>query len=101
MVTGTRCSSISFANRAAAEIDGYVGIRPTFGAFAFDFGVVDYANPVTELLSSTPEAVAARVASCHEQAGRRFIVGAGCEVPAATPHKNVAAMVAYAVATRP
>jgi len=25
-----------FANRAAAEIDVYGGIRPTFGAFAFD-----------------------------------------------------------------
>src|SRR6202142_592801 len=31
--------SISFPNRAAAEIDIYGGIRPTFGMFAFDFGV--------------------------------------------------------------
>jgi uroporphyrinogen-III decarboxylase len=58
-------------------------------------------NPVTELLSSSPGAVAARVAACHRQAGSRFIVGAGCEVPAATPHANVDAMVGYARATRP
>jgi uncharacterized protein (TIGR02001 family) len=36
---GTAAESIAFANRAAAEVDIYGGIRPTFGAFAFDFGV--------------------------------------------------------------
>ena len=38
-------NSISFPNRAAAEIDVYGGIRPTFGAFAFDFGVYGYLYP--------------------------------------------------------
>jgi hypothetical protein len=42
---GTAGESISFANRAAAEIDIYGGIRPTFGAFAFDFGVWGYLYP--------------------------------------------------------
>jgi hypothetical protein len=42
---GTSASSISFANRAALEIDGYVGVRPTFGAFAFDFGFWYYGYP--------------------------------------------------------
>ncbi|MDU1665850.1 MAG: hypothetical protein E6833_06435, partial [Bradyrhizobium sp.] len=37
--------SISFPNRAAAEIDVYGGIRPTFGAFAFDIGVWGYLYP--------------------------------------------------------
>ena len=36
---GAAGESISFANRAAAEIDIYGGIRPTIGMFAFDFGV--------------------------------------------------------------
>src|SRR3982075_1463817 len=36
---------ISFPNRAAAEVDIYGGIRPTFGAFAFDFGVWGYLYP--------------------------------------------------------
>src|SRR3984885_7794312 len=35
---GTSFESISFPNRAAAETDIYGGIRPTFGAAAFDFG---------------------------------------------------------------
>src|ERR1700719_3195638 len=42
---GTSAESISFANRAAAEIDVYGGVRPTFGAFAFDFGVWGYLYP--------------------------------------------------------
>jgi uncharacterized protein (TIGR02001 family) len=42
---GTSGESISFANRAAAEIDIYGGIRPTFGAFALDFGVWGYLYP--------------------------------------------------------
>ena len=32
-------------NRAAAEVDIYGGIRPTFGMFAFDFGVWGYLYP--------------------------------------------------------
>ena len=35
---GVAGSSISFPNRAAAEIDGTAGIRPTFGPLALDFG---------------------------------------------------------------
>jgi hypothetical protein len=42
---GTSGESISFPNRAAAEIDVYGGIRPTFGAWAFDFGVWGYLYP--------------------------------------------------------
>ena len=42
---GTSGESISFPNRAAAEIDIYGGIRPTFGMFAFDFGVWGYLYP--------------------------------------------------------
>src|SRR6266702_3352215 len=42
---GASAESISFANRAAAEVDIYGGIRPTFGAFAFDIGVWGYLYP--------------------------------------------------------
>jgi Bacterial protein of unknown function (Gcw_chp) len=45
LYAGTSFESISFTNRAAAEVDVYGGIRPTFGAFAFDFGVWGYLYP--------------------------------------------------------
>lgn len=45
LYVGLSGESISFTNRPAAEIDIYGGIRPTFGAFAFDFGVWGYLYP--------------------------------------------------------
>ncbi|MDB5875624.1 MAG: hypothetical protein JWQ07_5066 [Ramlibacter sp.] len=49
---GAAGESISFTNRAAAEIDIYGGIRPTFGAFAFDFGVWGYLYPGGQCIES-------------------------------------------------
>jgi hypothetical protein len=45
LYVGSSFESISFANRAAAEVDIYGGIRPTFGALALDFGVWGYLYP--------------------------------------------------------
>src|SRR2546426_9187412 len=42
---GVAGESISFPNRAAAEIDFYTGIRPTFGKLALDFGFWEYWYP--------------------------------------------------------
>jgi MtaA/CmuA family methyltransferase len=53
-------------------------------------------DPVRDLKDGTPESVYNAVAKCHRQAGERFIVGAGCEVPRETPPANLRAMVQYA-----
>ena len=45
LYVGSSFESISFPNRAAAEVDIYGGIRPTVGMFAFDFGVWGYLYP--------------------------------------------------------
>jgi hypothetical protein len=45
LYVGAAAESISFPNRAAAEVDIYGGIRPTVGMFAFDFGVWGYLYP--------------------------------------------------------
>ncbi len=42
---GIAGASISFPNRAAAEIDFYAGIRPTFGKLALDIGALYYWYP--------------------------------------------------------
>src|SRR6266446_8958895 len=49
---GAATESISFANRAAAEVDVYGGIRPTVGIFAFDFGVWGYLYPGGQCFNS-------------------------------------------------
>jgi MtaA/CmuA family methyltransferase len=53
-------------------------------------------NPVAVLREGTPEAVTRAITDCHHQAGPRFIVGAGCEVPRDTPVDNLRALCAYA-----
>ena len=53
-------------------------------------------DPVRVLRDGTPESIGAAVAECHRQAGARWIVGAGCEVPRGTPHANLRAMTCYA-----
>ena len=58
-------------------------------------------NPVATLRNSTPEIITAAAAQCHRDAGSRFIVGAGCEVPRDTPPANLRALCEYARLTKP
>ena len=53
-------------------------------------------DPVKTLRNGTPEAITAAIAECHRQAGPRYIVAAGCEVPRDTPEANVLALTEYA-----
>ena len=53
-------------------------------------------NPVAVLRNGAPSGVTAATAECHCEAGPRFIVGAGCEVPRDTPPENLRALCEYA-----
>jgi MtaA/CmuA family methyltransferase len=53
-------------------------------------------DPVRVLQQGTAEQVTGAFAECHRQAGARYIVGAGCEIPRGTPNENVSAMCDYA-----
>jgi len=55
-------------------------------------------DPVRALRDGTPASVTEAITECHCQAGHRFIVGAGCEVPRDTPEENVQALSKYAQA---
>ena len=52
LYVGIGGASIDFPNRAAAEVDFYAGYRPTFGKFAFDFGVWYYWYPGGQCFSA-------------------------------------------------
>ena len=49
-------------------------------------------DPVRILRDGTPDSIRRALAECRRQAGARFAVGAGCEVPRGTPPENVRAM---------
>jgi Bacterial protein of unknown function (Gcw_chp) len=53
LYAGIAGASISFPNRAAAEIDLYAGFRPTFGALALDFGAIYYWYPGGECFNGS------------------------------------------------
>ncbi len=53
-------------------------------------------DPVQVLRGGTPESVAEALAECRRQAGPRYIVAAGCEIPRDTPEANVRAMCDFA-----
>ena len=50
---GVAGESISFPNRAAAEVDIYGGVRPTFGPLALDFGAWYYWYPGGECFNGS------------------------------------------------
>jgi MtaA/CmuA family methyltransferase len=58
-------------------------------------------NPVTVMRNGKPESVRQAIAACHRQAGPRFIVGAGCEIPRDTPPENLRELAAYARTHQP
>ncbi len=58
-------------------------------------------DPVKVLLKGTPESITAALAECHKQAGRDYIVSAGCEVVRDTPEANMRALCEYALQHRP
>lgn len=49
-------------------------------------------DPVRLLRRASPAEVAAAVRQCAEEAGHRYIAGAGCEITRDTPHENVRAL---------
>jgi MtaA/CmuA family methyltransferase len=53
-------------------------------------------SPVQVLRNGKPDTITQAIAECHRQAGSRYIVGAGCEVPRDTPLENVRALRQYA-----
>jgi len=58
-------------------------------------------NPVALMRDGTAQAVTTAIGLCHRQAGPRFIVGAGCEIPRGTPEANLRALCEYAQTHRP
>ena len=50
---------------------------------------------------ATAEDITEAIGECHRQAGDRYIVGAGCEIPRGTPPENVLALRDYARSQRP
>ncbi len=103
-ICGNMSRSVEAMGRLGADIidlDSPVPVAAARAAMGPGQVLLGNLNPVTELMASAPAAITTRLAACHAEAGERYVVGAGCEIPAATPDENVEALVAFAGATRP
>ena len=78
------------------DLDYFTSIAEARAVMGPDQILIGNLNPVSELRDSTPKRITAAIAECHRQAGSRYIVGAGCEVPRDTPRENVWALIEYA-----
>ncbi len=58
-------------------------------------------DPVRDVRDGSPDSIKAALADCHQAAGSRFIVAAGCEIPRDTHLDNIRAMAEFARATAP
>jgi MtaA/CmuA family methyltransferase len=99
-ICGNTASIVEGMGRLGCEIvdlDYFTPVdaaRRAMGPYQILLGNID---PVRDLRNANAKSVTASIAECHRQAGDRFIVGAGCEVPRDTPLENVRAMTAYAI----
>ena len=74
------------------DLDYFVPVADARRAMGPDQVLLGNLDPVRVLRDGTPESITAAIAECHRQAGPRYIVGAGCEIPRDTPPENVLAL---------
>ena len=78
------------------DLDHPVKMENARGEMGPEPALLGNFDPVSVLYAGTPEQVYEACRECHEWAGRRYIVGSGCETPPDTPEENVRAMMGYA-----
>mgnify|MGYP001828421889 CR=1 FL=1 len=78
------------------DLDFMVPVQQARQAMGPDQILLGNIDPVRALKNSHPAAIMAAIGQCHEAAGPRYIVGAGCEIPRATPTENLVALTDYA-----
>lgn len=74
------------------DVDSMVSLRKVREAVGPRPVLAGNIDPVKALRNGTPQVVAEAIAQCYANAGRRYIVAAGCEVPRDTPAANVRAL---------
>jgi MtaA/CmuA family methyltransferase len=83
------------------DIDSAVPLSTAREKMGLGQVLVGNLDPVRDLRDGSPESIQAALSECHRQAGPRYVVAAGCEVPRDTPPANIRAMADYASSHKP
>jgi MtaA/CmuA family methyltransferase len=78
------------------DLDYFTSVAAARAAMGPEQILLGNIDPVRVLRNGSPEEVTRAVTACRQEAGSRYIVGAGCEVPRDTPEANLRAMLACA-----
>jgi len=78
------------------DLDSLVEMTDARELLGPDQVIAGNIDPVRALRNSDPATIRQDLTSCHQAAGDRYIVGAGCEVPRDTPLENFHAMREFA-----
>jgi MtaA/CmuA family methyltransferase len=103
-VCGNTRAIVGGLGRLGAEIvdvDYPVALAAAREAMGPDQVILGNVDPVADVMNGTTVSIGDALAACHRAAGTRWIVGAGCELPRATPDANVDALAAYGHDHRP
>lgn len=78
------------------EIDSLVDLGQARLQLGDSVTLLGNLNPVAHVRDGSPVTIAEGLRACHELAGPRYVVGAGCEIPASTPPQNLQAFAEFA-----
>lgn len=81
---------------AMLDIDSMVSLAQCREAMGPEQVLAGNIAPVQILRNGTPELITGALRQCRQEAGDRYIVAAGCEVPRDTPEANLRALCAFA-----
>lgn len=90
--TRTILSDIALLGVDILDVDSAVSMADARARTGENQVLLGGIDPVRVLLNGTPAEVEAAVLRCRAEAGARYIVGAGCEVPRGTPPENLAVL---------
>ncbi|MGI6148620.1 MAG: uroporphyrinogen decarboxylase [Firmicutes bacterium] len=74
------------------DLDSPVDLRAAREVVGPKQVIVTNLDPVREVKDGTREDIVRRVQELYQEVGNPLMVGAGCEVPVATPHENLKAL---------
>ncbi|WP_165233661.1 uroporphyrinogen decarboxylase family protein [Aquisphaera insulae] len=78
------------------DLDFPCPIHEARSAMGPDQVLLGNLDPVRVVRDGTPESIGRELSRCFEEAGSRYIVGAGCEIPRGTPEANLRALADFA-----
>jgi MtaA/CmuA family methyltransferase len=78
------------------DLDFFSPMAEARAAMGPDQVLLGNLDPVRVVRDGTPEVVKSALEQCFEEAGPRYVVGAGCEIPRGTPPANVRAFSEFA-----